>query len=143
MPVVKPLGFGGIDAFNSGEVMAGIHQTGKMDYSNGYGFAVCGSSRYGDHRLQGGIYQKRVTGYNHTGRIPGRPRKVYYVKMRSYAPTQRDTPAQLATKNNFRAARAAWGALDDAEKTKWQRKAARHGRLGWRLFMSEYLRGNL
>lgn len=142
MPVVKPLGYGGIEGLLSGDTMAGIHQTGKMDYSNGYGFAVLGRSRLGDHRPQGGIYQKRVSGYNQYGRSETKPRRVYYVKMRSYAPTQRNTPAQLATKNNFRDGRAAWAALSDTEKNKYNKRAARKGRYGWRLFMSEYLKSH-
>lgn len=142
MPVVKPLGVGGLSGLLAGDTMAGISQTGKMDYSNGFGFAVMGKSRMGDDRPQGGIYQKRVTGYNQYGRNPNRPRKVYYVKMRSYAPTQRNTPEQLATKNNFRDARASWASLDEDLKAKYNKRAAKQGRLGWRLYMSEYLKSH-
>lgn len=140
MPVVKPLGNGGISGLLAGDTMAGLAQTGAMDYSNGFGFAVFGRSRFGDHRPQGGIYQKRVTGYNQYGRNPNRPRKVYYVKMRSYAPTNPRTPEQQAGRTKFANARAAWASLDEDLKKKYNRRANRRGRLGWRLFMSEYLK---
>lgn len=140
MVVVKPFGHGGLDAFLAGRTMAGLAQTGAMDYSNGFGFAVCGKSRLGDDRQQGGIYQKRVTGYNQFGRNPDRPRRSYYVKMRSYAPTNPRTPAQQARRNKFADARAAWAVLDDNLKIKYNKRATKQGRYGWRLFVSEYMK---
>lgn len=139
---VKPIGFGGEAALLSGDAMAGLEVRGAMDYSNGFGFAVMGKSRLGDSRMMGGVYQKRVTGYNNTGRIAGRPRRVYFVKMRSYAPTNPQTVAQQANRAKFADARAEWAGLTAVEKSVYNRRANRMGRVGWRLFMSEYLKSH-
>lgn len=139
---VKPLGFGGIPALMAGESMAGLAQRGKMDYSNGFGFAVLGKSRLGDPRLQGGIYQKRVRGYNQfTGPALG-DNETYYVKMRSYAPTNPRTVPQQANRAKFADGMSAWALLTTEQKNAYNKRANRKGRLGRWLFMSEYLKNH-
>lgn len=139
---VKPIGEGGFDAVLDGSAMGGLAQTGRMNQSNGFGFGTFGSGRFGQIHNNGGIYQKRVTGYNQTGIIPGRPRISYYVKMRSYAPTNPRTEEQQSRRMLFAEARAAWSSLTDSEKRVYNQRATRQGRFGWRLFMSEYLKSH-
>jgi len=138
--LVKPIGNGGVPGFMAGDVMAGLQQRGQMDYSNGFGFAVCGKSRFGDSRLQGGIYQKRVRGYNnHTGPPTG-DHKTYFVKMRSYAPTNPQTASQQANRTKFADACTAWFSLTTEQKRVYNVRANKRGRVGRWLFMSEYLK---
>lgn len=137
---VKAIGFGGVDAILQGQVMPGLQTRKKLSYSNGFGFAVMGKSRLGDDRFGGGIYQKRVYGYNQYTGAPPPKNRVYFVKMRSYAPTNPRTVEQQAHRAVFADAVAAWAALTDEEKTTYNRLASKRGRVGRNLFMSEYLR---
>lgn len=113
---------------------------GKSGRSSGLGLYVCGAARCGESNQFGGIYQKRVTGYNQTGRIAHLPRKTYYVRMRSYAPTNPRTVAQQANRAKFAAANAAWKLLTNEEKTQYNSKVKRPGQLGIHLFVSEYMK---
>ena len=113
-----------------------------MGQSNGFGFGTFGTARLGQDMNFGGIYQKRVTGYNQTGRIAGRPRKTYYVKMRSYAPTNPNTEGQLARRAVFADAWTAWHALTDEQKHVYNTRGTKLNRVGWRIFISEYLKSH-
>lgn len=137
---VKPLGVGGVASLMAGESMAGLAQRGKLSYSNGFGFACFGVSRFGDDRLQGGIYQKRITGYNQFTGPAHQPGETFYVKMRSYAPTNPQTVPQQANRAKFAAANTAWQSLTNPEKSVYNQRANRKGRVGYFLFMSEYMK---
>ena len=126
--LVKPIGNGGAGALLAGEVMAGLRVTGRLGYSAGIGFMSCGSARLADPRRNGGIYQKRHS-----------KKGVYYVKMKIYAPTNPQTPAQQANRARFAAAVAAWGYLTDSEKKAYNQRAGRRGQVGRWLFLREYL----
>lgn len=139
---VSPLGHGGIPALLRGESMPGLRTTGALDYSNGFGFAVLGKSRLGDSRMQGGVYQKRRTGYNQYTGKPGPRAKTYYVKMRSYAPTNPRTPKQQAHRSIFADAVAAWASLTNEQKRAYNERAHRQGRVGRNLFISEFLQAH-
>lgn len=115
---------------------------GKSGRSNGLGLYVCGGARCGEDNQFGGIYQKRVTGYNNTGRKAHLPRKTYYVRMRSYAPTNPRTVAQQANRAKFAAANAAWKLLTDVEKAQYNSNVKRPGQLGIHLFVSEYMKSH-
>lgn len=125
---VKTLGNGGVNGILAGEVMPGLRVTGRLGYSAGIGFMSCGSARLADPRRNGGIYQKRHS-----------KKGVYYVKMKIYAPTNPQTPAQQANRARFAAAVAAWGGLTEQEKAVYNRKAGRQGRPGRWQFLREYL----
>lgn len=139
---VKPFGVGGVEALIAGDTMAGLAQRGKLSWSNGFGFATMGSAKLGDDRFQGGIYQKRVTGYNQFTGPAHQPGEVYYVKMRSYAPTNPQTVEQQANRAKFSDANSAWQSLTNNEKSVYNRRANRKGRVGYFLFMSEYLKSH-
>lgn len=140
--LVKPIGFGGVEAIDQGQVMAGLEQRGKMDYSNGLGFMVLGKSRLGDPRMISGIFQSRVAGYNQFTGPPEAPRRRYFVKMRSYAPTNPQTTEQQANRFKFADAVIAWQGLTTEQKANYNVTASRQGRLGRWLFMSEYLKSH-
>lgn len=140
MVKVRPIGVGGVDGIYNGTVMAGIRQRKRLGKSCGFGFLRFGYSPYGDSRYFQGIYQKRVTGYNHTGRIAGRKRKAYYVKMRYYRPTNPKTPFQQENRSKFAEAVSGWAALTPEEQAVYIKRGKRAGRVGRNLFISEFMK---
>ena len=111
----------------------------KGGRSNGLGFYVCGELKLGENNDFGGIYQRRVTGYNNTGYRDGLPRKTYYVKMRSYAPTNPRTVTQQNNRARMNAAVAAWQDLTDEQKFAYNHRGNKLSRRGYNLFISEWL----
>lgn len=137
---VKPIGFGGVEAILNGETMAGLRQTGTIRGGDGLGFIRLGHSSLGASAFIGGVYQRRVTGYNNTGRKVHLPRKTYYVKMRYYRPTNPNSSAQQAGRSKFADAVAGWAALTAAEKEEYNKRAHKLSRRGRNLYISEYMR---
>lgn len=125
---VRPIGFGGVEAVLNGEAMPGRSVRGKLGQSNGYGFAVCGASRWGNSMHAGGIYKK----YSRNG-------EVRYMKVRTYAPTNPNSPAQNVNRTIFASAVAAWADLTDAEKKAYNARANKRGKIGRGLFISEFM----
>ena len=140
MVKVLPIGQKGVEGILNGETMAGIRQTGSIRRGDGFGFIRLGHSTFGAIAHVGGVYQKRVTGYNNTGRKAHLPRKAYYVRMRYYRPTNPNTPAQQAGRSKFADAVAGWAALTAAEKEEYNKRAHKHSRRGRNLYISEYMR---
>lgn len=137
---LKRLGDGGIDALMRGESLPGLDTRGKLCYGTGFGFATLGNTRLGDDRLQGGIYQRRMAGYNQfTGKPTGK-KKFYYVKMRNYAPTNPRTTLQQANRAKMTAACAGWNSLTIEQKSIYNKRATRAGKVGRQLYISEYLK---
>lgn len=122
--------------------MFGLQARGKAGAAGGFGFARFGSSKFGQTARTGGIYQRRVTGYNQVGVIAGRPRKTYYVKMRNYRPTNPQTPKQQAHRAKMTAAVAAWSSLTDIEKSRYNERGKRANKTGRNLFISWYLKNH-
>lgn len=137
---VKPIGAEGVEGIINGTTMAGIRQTGSIRRGDGFGFIRFGHSAFGASAFAGGVYQKRVTGYNNRGRHAHLPRKAYYVRMRYYRPTNPNTPAQQANRNKFAAAMAGWKALSPAEKKQYNTRAHKLRKRGYELYISEYMR---
>ena len=142
MPVVKPLGVVTLDVVRDGQGMAGIKQTGKIGYEGGFGSIRFGHTNYGSIEQFGGVYQKRVTGYNHRGRIKNRPRRAYYVRMRYYRPTNPRTPRQQTRRAKFAEAVAGWEELTPVEKKFYNHKARGRSLTGYNLYISEKMRNN-
>jgi len=142
VPIVKPIGFGGVDAIMNGEVMAGIAQHKKTGRSCGLGSMRVGFGYLGDNRKFQGVYQKRVTGYNQTGRIAGRPRRTYYVRLRSYRPTNPQTVAQQANRQKMADACVAWNMLTPVDKYGYNERGRRLNRIPRMIFISEYLKSH-
>lgn len=140
MVKVLPIGQKGIEGILNGETMAGIRQTGSIRRGDGFGFIRLGHSTFGTIAHVGGIYQKRVTGYNNTGRKAHLPRNAYYVRMRYYRPTNPNTPAQQAGRSKFADAVAGWAALTAAEKEEYNKRAHKLSRRGRNLYISEFMR---
>lgn len=130
---------GSIDTHRS---MFALTVTGKSGPSSGFGFSRFGACKLGNSNRLGGIYQKRVTGYNRYGRSPTRPRRSYYVKMRTYRPTNPRTPAQQAQRAKMALAWEAWRELDPVEKSRYNSRGKRAGRAGQHLFISWYLKNH-
>lgn len=137
---VRPIGVGGLEALLNGESMAGIRQTGTIRRGDGFGFTRFGHSNFGPPALVGGVYQKRVTGYNNSGRKRDLPRRAYYVKMRYYRPTNPRTAEQQANRSMFAEAMASWQGLTATEKQKWNKMAIKHSRRGFNLYISSYMK---
>lgn len=107
--------------------------------SAGYGFAVFGRAQFGDQNWQGGIYQKRVTGYNQTGRISGRKRETYYVLMRDNPTTNPNTEAQQTQRSKFADAVASWQGLTTEQKAYYNTLKNIGAKSGYNVFISEYM----
>lgn len=142
MVKLRPIGQGGIDGIIQGDTMAGIQQTRSIRRGDGFAFIRFGHSAFGASCFAGGVYQKRVTGYNRYGRNPERVRRAYYVRVRYYRPTNPNTPAQQTNRNKFKAAMEGWQALDPAEKQEYRKRAQKLSTRGYCLYISEYMRYN-
>ena len=142
MPVVKPLGVVTLDVVRDGQGMAGLKQTGKIGYEGGFGAIRFGHSKLGATFHFGGVYQKRVTGYNNHGRIKNRPRRAYYVRMRYYRPTNPRSPRQQTRRAKFAEAVAGWKELMPVEKKFYNHKARGRSLTGYNLYISEKTRNN-
>lgn len=116
--------------------------TGRLGRSAGCGFYTAGAARCGESQTHTGIYQKRVTGYNNYGVNANLPRRSYYVRMRTYAPTNPRTAAQQLQRSKMADAVAIWKTLTDAEKAVYTRRVKRRGTDAYRLFISEYLKNH-
>lgn len=114
----------------------------KLGWGNGFGFIRFADAKFGDSNRSAGIYQRRVTGYNQMGRIAGRVRKGYYVKMRKYRPTNPQTPAQQAQRQKMTDAILAWQGLTNEQQSVYNKRAIKQGRAGYLLFRSEYLKSH-
>lgn len=142
MVKVKAIALNNDSTIDTHRSMFALQVKGKGGPSGGFGFTRFGSCRFGNSNRLGGIYQKRVTGYNQTGRIAGRPRRSYYVKMRTYRPTNPRTPAQQANRAKMTAAVAAWTVLDPVEKSRYNERGKRDGAVGRNLFISWYIKNH-
>lgn len=140
MPRLVPAGMAGIDGLFDGRSMAGLQQSGSIRRGDGLGAVRFGHSAFGVTSHIGGVYQKRVTGYNNYGRREHLPRRAYYVKMRYYRPTNPNTPAQQSRRSLFGDAMRAWQSLSAADKQYYNSKANRLSRRGFNLYVSEYMR---
>lgn len=123
----------------NGKAIPALTISGNIGRGSGYGFARRGNGLYGEGESPGGIYQKRWTGYNQHGRIPGCKRKSYYVRMRMYRPTNPRTVKQQAGRTKFQEAVAAWQAMSTEEREPWRQRAVRKSRRGRNLFIQEYM----
>lgn len=124
------------------ESMFALGAHGKNGPGGGFGFLRFGWNRNGDDNQTGGIYQRRVTGYNHTGRIAGRPRKTYWVKMRAYTTPNPRTELQQANRAKMADAVIAWRELDPVDKSGYNSRGKRSGKVGRNLFISWYLKNH-
>lgn len=123
----------------NGTTTPAVEIRGKLGRGTGYGFARRGDGLYGENTPVGGIYQKRYTGYNQNGYIPGRPRVPYYVRMRKYRPTNPNSPAQQSRRATFAEAVAAWQNMSEAERAPYKKRAVKKSRRGRNLFIQEYM----
>ena len=140
--IVKALGSTKNNAgIRDGEMLA-LAMRKKYGNSNGFGFAIFGSTEFGDSLPLRGIYQGRLTGYNQMGRSPWRPRKRYFVVMRDYAPTNPRTVEQQARREAFADGASEWAGLTTEEKAEYNMRAKGRALSGYNLFMSEYLIAN-
>lgn len=123
----------------NGTAAPAIEIRGKLGRGTGYGFIRRGSGIYGETPNPGGIYQRRVTGYNQHGRIPGRERVQYFVRMKSYRPTNPRTELQQAGRTKFQTAVEIWQRMTEEERAPWKARAVKKSRRGRNLFISEYM----
>lgn len=122
--------------------MLAIAAHGKSGEGAGFGFLRFGASHFGELSHGGGILQRRWTGYNHTGKIPGKKREAYFVRMRPYRPANPRTEKQQAWRDVFSAACQAWNDLTPVEKSYYNSRGKRVGKVGRSLFISWYLKNN-
>lgn len=136
---LKSLVEAGTEGLLNGEAAPAITVTGNLGRGSGYGFARNGNGQFGVAPSPGGIYQKRYTGYNQTGYIPGKKRVAYYVRMRTYTPTNPRTELQQSRRGKFADAVAAWQAMDEDARAPYKARAVRHSRRGRNLFIQEFM----
>lgn len=136
---LKPLDKAGVEGMLNGEAAPAITITGNLGRGTGYGFARNGNGQFGAAPSPGGIYQKRYTGYNQTGYVPGKKRVPYYIRMRTYTPTNPRTELQQSKRMKFAEAVAAWQAMNEDQRAPYKARAVRHSRRGRNLFIQEYM----
>ena len=119
-----------------------LAQTGKIGRSAGLGAVRLGFSYLGDTRTFQGIFQKRVTGYNNRGRLANRERKTYYVRERSYRPTNPRTPLQQANRQKLLDANQAWKDLTPVDKLYYNERGKKASRIGRMIFISWYMKNH-
>lgn len=139
MVKLKPISEATREEILNGTATPAIEIRGKLGRGSGYGFARRGSGLFGESASPGGIYQRRVTGYNQHGRIPGRKRVQYFVRMKSYRPTNPRTELQQAGRTKFQTAVELWQGMTEEERAPWKARAVRKSRRGRNLFISEYM----
>lgn len=139
MVKLKPISEASREEILNGTATPAIEIRGKIGRGSGYGFARRGNGLFGESAAPGGIYQRRVTGYNQTGRIPGRKRVQYFVRMKSYRPTNPRTVEQQAHRASFADAVAAWQAMTPEQRKPYIDRAVRKGRRGRNMFISEFM----
>lgn len=139
MVKLKPLNEAGVQGLLNGEAAPAIAITGNLGHGSGYGFARRGDALYGAAPSPGGIYQKRYTGYNQHGYIPGKKRKPYYVRMRNYRPTNPRTVAQQSGRTRFADAVATWQSMSDEQREVYRKRAVKRSRRARNLFIQEYM----
>lgn len=123
-----------------GKHMLNTQTRGTIGWGAGFGFARYSDAKFGDGDRIGGIYQRRVTGYNRHGINPDRPRRSYYVRMRKYRPTNPRSEAQQANRARFTAANAAWSELTPEEKVYYNKRGKKSGKQGRSVFISWYMK---
>ena len=123
----------------NGKATPAIAIAGTLGRGSGYGFARRGDGEYGSGEGVGGVYQRRWTGYNQHGYIPGRKKVAYYVRMRYSRPTNPRTELQQAGRTKFQMAVAAWQAMDEAQRAPYKRRAVKKSRRGRNLFIQEFM----
>lgn len=139
MVKLKSLDEVGVEGLLNGEASPAAAIAGNIGNGSGYGFARNGNAVFGAAPGPGGIYQRRYTGYNQTGYIPGKPRIPYYVRMRTYTPTNPRTELQQAGRSKFGDAVAAWQSMTDDQRAPYKARAVRKGRRGRNLFIQEHM----
>lgn len=112
---------------------------GKIGTSSGFGGISSGGGSFGDDSIFGGIYQRRHF-HSDDSRHPRPTTQIpQFVVMRTYAPTNPQTPVQQANRAKYAAAVAAWQGLTQAEKDAYNQAAARKNGRGYDLFRSQYM----
>lgn len=123
-----------------GKHMLNAETHGVIGWGAGFGFARYSDAKFGDGDRIGGIYQRRVTGYNRHGINPNRPRRSYYVRMRKYRPTNPRTEAQQANRTKFANANSAWNGLTPEEKMHYNKIGKKSSKQGRSVFISWYMK---
>lgn len=140
MPRVNSIGVGGLYTLNNGLAMPALVTKNAIGRSCGFGFLRFGKSFFGDSKFFQGVYQKRVTGYNNTGRISTLPRRSYYVRMRTYTPTNPRTEIQQNNRNKFKLAVETWQTLTENDKLRYIKIAKKRNRIARNVFISEFMK---
>lgn len=136
---LKTLDKANVEDILHGKATPAIAIAGNIGRGSGYGFARRGDGAFGEPQGVGGIYQRRWTGYNQHGYIPGKKKRAYYVRMRFYRPTNPRTELQQAGRTKFQEAVAAWQGMSDAQREPYKRRAVKKSRRGRNLFIQEYM----
>lgn len=139
MVKLKPITEADVEDILNGDAVPAIEIRGTIGRGSGFGFVRNGNGLFGERVGPGGIYQKRYTGYNQHGYIPGRARVAYYARMRTYRPSNPRTEIQQANRSRFNDAVIAWSQLTDDERKAWNTRARRKSRIGRNFFISEYM----
>lgn len=140
MPVVYPITNGGWQDVVDGKSMLALGIRGRVGRPSGFGASTIGWTWFGNPFFYGGVYQRRVSGYNNLGRHDYLPRKTYWVRMKHSHPNNPRTVEQQAWRSKFTEAMDSWKNLTSEEKQVIIKKATRAGRRPHNYYVSEYLR---
>jgi hypothetical protein len=122
------------------EALYSMKVRGRVGRPNSCGESWCGWSQCGEENLLSAVYQQRRKriGNNHNWRI-GDPKPRNF-RMRHTWPPQNNTPAKIASMNNFANAVAAWQALTKEQKAYYNEIALKRRRHGYNFFISQFLK---
>ncbi len=101
---------------------------GKFGFSQDYGNALYGYTRFGEQNDSAGCYQRKRTAQGY---------KLF--KQRIYFPTNPRTVPQQAWRAIFTSAMTAWTSLSPTDKSSWKRRAKAYHIHGHNLFLRYFL----
>lgn len=118
--------------------IAAFSPRGKTMAGGGYGIARHGSAYYGDDKIIGGIYQRKLVGLGSTLAPRKQAGRWGISRMKYYSPPE--TPLRIANPMRavYGAGVGAWRALSDAEKLSFRKRARNRSMSGYNLFMASW-----
>lgn len=122
--------------------IAAFSPRGKTMAGGGYGIARHGSAYYGDEKIIGGIYQRKLVGLGSTLAPRKQAGRWGISRMKYYSPPE--TPLRIANPMRaiFGAAVGAYQSLSDAEKLVLHKRARNRSMSGYNLFISDWMQSH-
>ena len=119
--------------------MGGLKQRKKVGGGGCFGNIVYSESPFGSNNAFGGIFRKRLVGWNQYEASKKNRRRAIYERLQYYRPTNPRTAKQQANRTAFAEAMRAWQELPEDDKQYYRNLANGRPILGHNLFIKEFL----